>query len=125
MSSISRRNLLILGATGVSSGIAGCTSSTTSVDRVSGTIANRSGSALTVAVEMIRPDTVVDFGREYDLRQDDTIGFSLTDPVREYTLRTAIRSGGDSKTDTWRTSDCQTASITLGRNAIDYEFGDC
>jgi hypothetical protein len=125
MDPISRRNALVGGAAGLSSVLAGCFSRTGGADSVSGSVENRTDSERTVAIELIRPDGAVDFGREYDLRPTDSVAFSVADPAPEYTLRTAIRDGGGSKTETWTTGSCRTVTVTLRGAGIDYAFGDC
>jgi hypothetical protein len=121
MGHVTRRIVLSGAASGVSSILAGCASST---DGISGTVENRTASEVTVSVELIRPDGAVDLGRELDLRPGDSIEFSLTDPAEEYTLRTDVRSG-PTRTDRWLTSDCRAVAITLRETAITHEFENC
>jgi hypothetical protein len=125
MGSISRRDVLVGGTAGVSGVLAGCLSRTGGDDGVSGSVENRTDSERSVAIELIRPDGAVDFGREYDLRPTDSVAFSVAEPAPEYTLRTAIRGGGGSKTETWTTGACRRVTITLRGTGIDYTFGDC
>lgn len=96
--------------------MAGCTLGAGGADRVSGTAENRTESELTVAVEPIRSDGRVDFGQEYDLRPDDAVDFSSGDPATEYMLRTDVRGGGDSKTDTWATDECRSGPYHAPRD---------
>lgn len=119
--SLTRRAVLAGASGGVSSILAGCASST---DSISGTVDIRTDSDATVAVELIRPDGVINLGRGRDLRPDDSIEFPWTDPAGKHALRTNVRSGA-TRTDQWLTSDCRAVTIALLERAIAREFEDC
>ena len=79
----------------------------------------------TVTVRLVRTDGETDFAETYELADHETAEFEVQNPADEYTLAVEADDGVTGETD-WDVTPCSNhVNVTVGSEAVAFQFTNC